>query len=328
MIIRVGLPHRGGKLAFHAFHRSYAAMVSANAFWNGIQFCPPDASDIQELDCALDSAGYTAMQLWKAKGRQAGIGGIFPWTYEQYIEFALTFAPTWWAQPDLCCEPEIARDQSQVDYRVAATATFLEGTLRIVDQWSGEYGQPLLAPIPVIQGWSIRDYSRSLELMLKVWTRWHASPPALIGVGSVCRRELHHASHGLLAVASAIEVHLPKGSRLHLFGVKGTALSALKMFDCIASVDSMAYDFAARMNARKAAMSNTLAHRSREMTRWMNAANSRLRPSPGDQLRDCSGGASRKRSRSRPDRRDGNGPGRGDGSIQGAQRRLCREFGK
>jgi len=34
LVMRVGLPQRSGKLAFHAFNEGYAALVSANAFWN------------------------------------------------------------------------------------------------------------------------------------------------------------------------------------------------------------------------------------------------------------------------------------------------------
>jgi hypothetical protein len=285
LVVRVGLPHRGGKLAFHAFNKDYAAMVSANAFWNGKSFCLPDASDVQELDCALDSAGFTAMKLWQTKGRQPGIAGIYPWTYEQYVEFALAFGATWWSQPDLCCEPEIARNQEEVDFRINATATFLEGTLRIVDRWSVEAGYRWSSPLPIIQGWSVNDYIRSLDLMLEVWARWHSAPPELIGVGSVCRRSLHDPEHGLLPILSALEVHLQKGSRIHLFGVKGPALSALKTHEIVDSVDSMAYDFSARVKSRVNSMSNNMAHRSAEMTRWMCAAQHRIEPAVGDQLR-------------------------------------------
>lgn len=285
MIIRVGLPHRGGKLAFHAFNREYRAMVSANAFWNGRSFVLPDASDIMELDCALDSAGFTAMQLWKRRGRQPGIGGIFPWTYEQYIEFALLLNASWWSQPDLCCEPEIATDQSQVDYRVAATATFLEGSMRIVDGWSQQFGSRLASPLPIIQGWSVSDYLRSLDLMMQVWDRWHDSPPSLIGVGSVCRRHLNHPRHGLIAILSALELHLPRGSRVHLFGIKGPALNTLKMFDSVASIDSMAYDIAARMAAHASEISNTIDHRSTKMSEWMDSASQRIEPARHDQFR-------------------------------------------
>jgi hypothetical protein len=79
LLMRVGIPHSGGKLAFHAFNEGYAAMVSASAFWNTskARFRIPEATDLTELDFALDSAAYTAMKLWQAKGRQRGIAGVF-----------------------------------------------------------------------------------------------------------------------------------------------------------------------------------------------------------------------------------------------------------
>ncbi|SDJ54941.1 hypothetical protein SAMN04487926_1621 [Paraburkholderia steynii] len=90
LLIRIGIPHRGGKPAFHAFNEDYAAMVSAAAFWNGKtgRFTIPDATDLSEIDFALDSAGFAAMMQFQAKGRQAGIAGVYPWTMEQYVELA------------------------------------------------------------------------------------------------------------------------------------------------------------------------------------------------------------------------------------------------
>jgi hypothetical protein len=35
LLMRIGIPHRGGRLAFHAFENDYPAMVSASAFWDG-----------------------------------------------------------------------------------------------------------------------------------------------------------------------------------------------------------------------------------------------------------------------------------------------------
>jgi hypothetical protein len=80
LVMRVGIPHRGGRLAFHAFSEGYPAMVSANAFWDrkAERFCFPSATDLSEIDFALDSAGYVSMKLWKDKGRQRGMAGIFP----------------------------------------------------------------------------------------------------------------------------------------------------------------------------------------------------------------------------------------------------------
>lgn len=296
--MRIGIPHRGGRLAFHAFNEQYPAMVSASAFWSHAkqEFHIPEATDLSELDFALDSAGFTAMRLFKSKGPQAGLGTFFPWTLAQYVELAATIKPAWWSQPDTCCEPELAGRQEEIDYRVRATATFLEATMRQVYAWQDELAKTctesvvanlVQPPVPVLQGWSASDYLRSLDLMVQVWERWQpwAAPPALIGLGSVCRRDLRHPTHGLYAILRALEGRIPAASRLHLFGVKGAALKELRTMPWLASADSMAYSFGARVKARKAGISNTLQHQAEEMTQWMRAAAARIKPAAGDQLR-------------------------------------------
>jgi hypothetical protein len=47
----------------------------------------------------------------------------------------------------------------------------------------------------------------------------------------------------------------------------------------------MAFDFGARVKAREKGISNTVGHRSEEMTCWMRAAAARIEPSAGDQFR-------------------------------------------
>jgi hypothetical protein len=298
LLVRVGIPHSGGKLAFHAFNESFAAMVSASAFWNPKtgRFRFPEATDLTEMDFALDSAGFTAMRLFQSKGRQPGIAGVYPWTMEQFVELASLSGAAWVAQPDLCCELELAADQEAVDYRVNATATLLEGMLRVVYTWQDQLVSTMNAnavqnmvriPVPVAQGWSVDDYRRSIDLMLQVWERWMpwVAAPVLIGLGSVCRRHLTAPRHGLYAILEGLEGHLPPGAKLHLFGVKGQALERVKMYDWVASVDSMAADFAARVKARHAGVSNTIAHRAVEMNRWMSVAARRASPATGDQFR-------------------------------------------
>lgn len=298
LVMRIGIPHSGGALTFHAFTQSFPSMVSASAFWNGAanKFQFPQATNLSEVNFALDSAGFSAMRLWQMKGKQNGIAGIFPWTYSQYVELAGISGANWWSQPDLCCEPEIARNQQEIDYRIDATATLLEGTLRVVYAWQNELAKTcnantvsnlLKPPVPVIQGWTASDYLRSLDLLQSVWERWEPwlAPPALIGIGSVCRRNLHHPVHGLYAILDALEGKLPKGSRLHCFGAKGECLSRLKMLDWVASSDSMAFDLISRIKSHREGVSNTISRRSEEMTRWMTSANNRIKPSVGDQFR-------------------------------------------
>lgn len=298
LTVRVGIPQRSGSMAFHAFNEGYKAMVSASAFWNPVraQFVIPEASDLYELDWALDSAGFTAMLQWARKGTQPGIAGIYPWTLSQYITLASMTSPSWWSQVDFCVENEIAGNQSDVDYRVNATATLLEATLRFMYEWQNELAKScsstvvanlLKPPVPILQGYSVGDYLRCLDMMSAVWDRWTPwlAAPKLIGLGSVCRRHLHHPQHGLFPILMGLEGNLPTGSRLHLFGVKGTCLEEIKHLPWIASTDSMSWDFSSRVKARQARCSNTIQHRSTEMSRWMTAAAKRIAPAHGDQLR-------------------------------------------
>jgi hypothetical protein len=70
-----------------------------------------------------------------------------------------------------------------------------------------------------------------------------------------------------------------------LFGVKGPSLARVKVYDWVASVDSMASDFSARVKARSQGIPNSMRHRCDGMSRWMAAAAERARPRVGDQLR-------------------------------------------
>ena len=100
--MRVGLPHSGGRLAAHAFNEDFAVMVSASAFWNRAkrQFHMPEATDLSELDFALDSAGYTGILNFQKKGLQDGMAGVFPWGFAAYMEFANLSGCSWYSQAD------------------------------------------------------------------------------------------------------------------------------------------------------------------------------------------------------------------------------------
>lgn len=297
MQMRVGIPHRGGKLAAHAFNEGYPTMVSANAFFNPKtgRFDVPTYSPLSDLDWALDSAGFVAMQTFKAKGAQAGVGGLYPWSYADYLELAALLRPTWFSAMDLCCEPEATDGGIHTEWRIRATATMLEGMLQILECWQAEYARTASAltvandlkpPVPIIQGWELDDYLYSLDLTMEVWNR-HAwlAPPTLMGLGSVCRRDLNHPKYGLFAILNGLEGRLPTGTKLHMFGIKGIALDRVRMYDFVASADSMAWDVTARRRAFQSGVSNTMAHRALVMSEWMQAAEARMRPQPGDQFR-------------------------------------------
>lgn len=297
LVMRTGLPHRGGRLAIHAFESGYPVMVSANAYFNSKTgtFDIPRYTPLHDVDFALDSAGFVAMMNFKAKGPQNGCGGIFPWSLAAYLEFAYLLRPSWFSSMDLCCEPAITDGGITTDWRIRATATMLEGLLQIIEVWQDEYSKEcnaatvandLRPPVPICQGWELDDYLSSLDLTMEVWGRhqWLATP-ALIGLGSVCRRDLHHPKHGLFAILDGLEGRLPQGTKLHLFGVKGAALDRIKMYPFVASCDSMAWDYGARKDAFHQGLPNTMEHRASKMDDWMTTALERMRPKSGDQFR-------------------------------------------
>jgi hypothetical protein len=152
-------------------------------------------------------------------------------------------------------------------------------------------------PLPILQGRTPDDYLRSAEALAQAIDRthhctcptgdpedceadWHRNRlglPELVGVGSVCRRSVQ-GPEGLLAVLDALHAVLPAGTRLHLFGVKTTALALLGRYgDRIASVDSVAWDRAARWEALREDVPNDLAHRAGVLRRWFRAQQAQAR---------------------------------------------------
>jgi hypothetical protein len=70
-----------------------------------------------------------------------------------------------------------------------------------------------------------------------------------------------HPEHGLYAILEGLRPHLPEGSKIHAFGVKGQAMSELVGMDFVISSDSMSYDLASRIKAHKAGQESAqLAH--------------------------------------------------------------------
>lgn len=239
-LVRVGLPTSFKKLS--AVCRTIGApmLVSANVFWRFGRFRRPGSELFARGDVALDSAGFVAMSKW----------GCYPWSVADYVSLAGSYPWTWWASMDFCCEPQIAADRKAVLARVKLTADYLEHCrLEAARQGVSE-------PMPVLQGWKPEDYLDCANRM--------GALPALIGIGSVCRRQIG-GPDGLAAVIEALDAALPPDVRFHLFGVKGTALAELGPCDRIAAIDSMAWDFDARYTKPERF---TLEHRIATLTGW------------------------------------------------------------
>lgn len=291
--VRVGIPKPGGALMNQANNAGYPVMVSAAAFWRDGALRAPDlmrGAEIHEADLALDSAGFTAMAGWAKKGPQPGMAAIYPWTLQEYLDLAqsLGSACSWYSQPDFCCEPEVASDRAERRRRVELTAQSLRYCLQETQirevLAEREFAHVKSArrrriltiessirpPVPVLQGWDADDYRYSAELLRSTWEPWEGLYGIkLVGLGSVCRRSLDDPRHGVFAILRAVEDLIPAGAKLHLFGVKGRALRELAKHPLVASADSMAYDFHARMKAVKEGRSNDMTGRIGAMHDWM-----------------------------------------------------------
>lgn len=203
-------------------------LVSANSLWDAKASKFKRFSKYAGLDVALDSSGFVAMKLY----------GGYRWSATEYAALALKMMPVWWAQMDYCCEPEIAANRKEVESRITKT---IEG-LSQCNAAAREIG--LFPPMPVLQGYEPSDYVHGPIYGQKF--------PDLIGVGSVCRRSLK-GRNGLMAVFDRIHSAVPQHVTLHLFGVKGSALAAIvrEFPNRQITSDSMAYQFSARIEARK-----------------------------------------------------------------------------
>lgn len=145
------------------------------------------------------------------------------------------------------CSAGIAHDRAEVLDRIARTIQLNRAChVRAADAGIAH------AFMPVIQGRRPEDYLRCWDGIAHL-----AGPGQVVGVGSLCRRQVGGAE-GLVAVIDRLDRTLPTGVRLHGFGVKGTALSLLASFGArVASIDSQAYGIAARREAHAARRSKT-----------------------------------------------------------------------
>ena len=264
--IIVGLPHLcDGPLLKRAIAERLPVLVSANAFsrwtndrcyphWNGWNLAPLSrAHQLPAID--LDSAGFVAHVRY----------GGFPWSIDQYFQLVKSFPFRRYASLDYCVEQEIAHDRSLVLDRISRTINANRECWRRADDHN-----LLHSFMPVLQGRTPHDYERCADSLWSMLT-----PGRVIGVGSMCRRPVN-GPEGLLAVAEHLHHILPNGVMLHLFGVKGQALSQLAhLSGRITSIDSQAYGVAARQDALKKGISKSNLFLADHMTRWVQQQKSR-----------------------------------------------------
>lgn len=174
---------------------------------------------------ALDSGGFTELS----------INGRWETRADDYAEFVSLYA--WevgnlqWAAPqDWMCEPQMLEKTglTVLQHQELTVANFLE--LRAM--------APRLPFVPVLQGWTIADYHRAVEMYDRAGVDLAAEP--LVGLGSVCRRQATSEIAGIVRSLAGL------GLRLHGFGVKMTGLEQYAAD--LTSADSMAWSYQARRN--------------------------------------------------------------------------------
>jgi len=172
---------------------------------------------------ALDSGGFSELSMFGAWRTPAP-------TYVTAVRrYTTEIGGLVWAAPqDWMCEPVmIARTGLSVaDHQARTVASVLELRHQADD----------LPWVPVLQGWTIDDYRRCVDLYAAAGIDLTAEP--LVGLGSVCRRQ---SSAEIEDIAAALAA---EGIRLHGFGVKALGLGRYARH--LASADSLAWSYAAR----------------------------------------------------------------------------------
>ena len=173
---------------------------------------------------ALDSGGFTELSM---HGRWTLSAAEYA---REVIRYRDEVGGLAWAAPqDWMCEPQM----------LAKTGlTVAEHQTRTID--SVLELRALGAPvIPVLQGWSTREYLDHLGAYNRAGLDLTREP--IVGVGSVCRRQRSAAAARLIRTLAAWRL------RLHGFGFKATGLGLCR--DALASADSLAWSYRARRSA-------------------------------------------------------------------------------
>jgi hypothetical protein len=175
---------------------------------------------------ALDSGGFTELSLhggWSCSPADYAVA------VRRYRDEVGGLA--WAAPQDWMCEPAVvARTGLTVgDHQERTVANFAD--LRTL--------APDLPFVPVLQGWTLPDYYRCVDLYSRAGIDLLAAP--VVGLGSVCRRQ---ATGEIEEIARSLA---GLGLCLHGFGVKTAGLA--RYAEHLVSADSLAWSYEARRSA-------------------------------------------------------------------------------
>lgn len=182
---------------------------------------------------ALDSGAFTELKQY----------GRWTITARQYVSEVRHYAAMigglhWAAQQDWMCEPAvIAGGRWGKETFVGTGLSVAEHQVRTVANLLELRSQaPDVAWVPVLQGWEPDDYLRHRDAFGSAGV--DLDREALVGLGSVCRRQHTEEVERLIR-----RLH-GEGLRLHGFGFKLQGLARCAPY--LASSDSLAWSYAAR----------------------------------------------------------------------------------
>lgn len=171
----------------------------------------------------LDSGGFSELSLF----------GAWETSTTEYIEAVERYSEeignlAWAAPQDWMCEPVMLgrTGMSVIAHQRRTVLNYLDLTERA----------PHLPFIPVLQGWTLEDYVRCIEL----YSAWGVDLPAAptVGLGSVCRRQ------GTDEIEEIVRTLHGYGLKMHGFGVKTLGLARYGKY--LQSADSLAWSYNAR----------------------------------------------------------------------------------
>ncbi|WP_262403457.1 hypothetical protein [Actinomadura sp. CNU-125] len=177
---------------------------------------------------AVDSGGFTELSM----------NGRWVTTPGEYVEALLRYDDeigdiAWAAPQDWMVEP-VMLDRTGLTVREHQERT-VSNFLELEALWP-ERGAGDCPIMPVIQGWTLDDYLRCVDLYESAGVRLAENYP-VVGVGSVCRRQ--NTSEIALIFRELAQLDLP----LHGFGVKTGGLARYGRW--LTTADSMAWSYQA-----------------------------------------------------------------------------------
>jgi len=171
---------------------------------------------------ALDSGGFTELLMY----------GQWVTKPSEYISAIRRYQDQIgsldWASPqDWMCEPDMLK-------RTGKTIN-MHQWLTVNNYLELRWQAPDLPIIPVLQGWTLEDYLRHVEMYERMQIDLTNQP--VVGIGSICRRQ---ATWEAAEIAQALQP-----LRLHAFGAKRDAIGLYG--NLLTSCDSMAWSYGGRM---------------------------------------------------------------------------------